>query len=127
MDYLCALFWIWECQGRTASFSTNMVPGQLLGSGVPTKDDQYSINWRNNIISVIITRARDRMKANLKPNILSWIILKKKLSVISKLFPLNCIFHYISNCSKVLEFCLTSFFNLKSWRVKFRNLELPVH
>ena len=58
----------------------------------------------------------------LKPNILSCIIiLKKKWSVISKLFPLNWIFHYISNFSKVSEFYLTSFFNIKSWREKIRN------
>ena len=60
---------------------------------------------------------------------MSWIILKKKWSVISKLFLLNWIFHYISNWSKVLEFYLTSFFNMKSWRVKFRNFidKFPVH
>ena len=39
-----------------------MVPGQLLGSRVPTKDDEYSINWRNNIAAVI-TRVRDTKKA----------------------------------------------------------------
>ena len=68
-------------------------------------------------------------KSNEKPNILSCIILKKTWSVISKLFLLNCIFHYISNWSKVLEFYLTSFFNMKSWRVKFRNFlgDFPVH
>ena len=60
---------------------------------------------------------------------MSCIILKKTWSVISKLFLLNCIFHYISNWSKVLEFYLTSFFNMKSWRVKFRNFlgDFPVH
>ena len=60
---------------------------------------------------------------------MSCIILKKSWSVISKLFLLNSIFHYISNWSKVLEFYLTSFFNMKSWRVKFRNLlgNFPVH
>ena len=60
---------------------------------------------------------------------MSCIILKKKWSVISKLFPLNCIFLYISNWSKVLEFYLISSFNMKSWRVKFRNFlgDLPVH
>ena len=40
-----------------------MAPGQLLGSRVPTKDEEYNINWRNNIIAVIIIRARDTMKA----------------------------------------------------------------
>ena len=76
-----------------------------------------------------VIRWRQFKKKNLKLNILSWIILKKKWSVISKLFPLNCIFHYISNWSKVLEFYLTSFFNMKSWRVKFRNFlgDFPVH
>ena len=60
---------------------------------------------------------------------MSCIILKKTWSVISKLFLLNCIFHYISNWSKVLEFYLTSFFNTKSWRIKFRNFlgDVPVH
>ena len=60
---------------------------------------------------------------------MSCIILKKTWSVISKLFLLNCISHYISNWSKVLEFYLTSFFNMKSWRVKFRNFlgDFPVH
>ena len=60
---------------------------------------------------------------------MSCIILKKTWSVISKLFLLNCIFHYISNWSKVLEFYLTSFFNMKSWRVKFINFlgDFPVH
>ena len=52
---------------------------------------------------------------------MSCIILKKKRFVISKLFLLNWIFHYISNWSKVLEFYLTFFFNIKSWRVKVRN------
>ena len=74
----------------------------------------HVIRWRN-------------LKRHLKPKVLSCIILKKKLSVRSKLFPLNWIFHYISNWSRVLEFYLTSFFNLKCWRVKFRNLELPAH
>ena len=60
---------------------------------------------------------------------MSWIILKKTWFVISKLFLLNSIFHYINNWSKVLEFYLTSFFNIKSWRVKFRNFlgSFPVH
>ena len=59
----------------------------------------------------------------------SWIIFKKEWFVVSKLFLLNCIFHYISNWSKVLEFYLKSFFNMKSWRVKFRNFlgNFPVH
>ena len=35
--------------------------------------------------------------------------------------------YYISNWSKVVKFYLTPFFNLKSWTVKFQNLELPVH
>ena len=66
---------------------------------------------------------------NKKPNILSCIIIKKKWSVISKLFLLNCIFLYISNLSKVLEFYLMSFFSMKRWRVKFRNSlgNFPVH
>ena len=41
---------------RTASYLTGIVPGQLLGShffGVPTKDDEYCTNWRNNIVAVI--------------------------------------------------------------------------
>ena len=60
---------------------------------------------------------------------MSCIIFKKTWSVISKLFLLNSIFHYISNWSKVLEFYLTSFFNMKSWRVKFINFlgDFPVH
>ena len=60
---------------------------------------------------------------------MSCIILQKKWSVIGKLFPLNFIFYYNSNWSKVLEFYLTSFFNIKSWGVKFRNLlgDFPVH
>ena len=37
-----------------------MVSGQLLVSRVPTKDEEYSVNWRNNIVAVI-TRARDTM------------------------------------------------------------------
>ena len=72
---------------------------------------------------------RQFKKTNSKPNILRRIILKNTWSVISKLFLLNCSFHYISNWSKVLEFYLTSFFNMNSWRVKFRNFlgDLPVH
>ena len=78
---------------------------------------------------LVIRRWRQFKKTNQKPNILSCIILKKTRSVISKLFLLNCIFYDISNWSKVLEFYLTSFFNMKSWRVKFRNFlgDLPVH
>ena len=78
---------------------------------------------------LVIRWWRQFKKSNEKPNILSCIILKKTWSVISKLFLLNCIFHYISNWSKVLEFYLTSFFNMKSWRVKFRNFlgDFPVH
>ena len=62
-------------------------------------------------------------------NILSWIILKRKWSDITKLFLLNCIFHYISNWSKVLGLYLTSFLNVKSWIVKWRNFlgNFPVH
>ena len=52
---------------------------------------------------------------------MSCYILKKTWSAISKLFLLKCISRYISNWSKVLEFYLTSFRNMKSWRVKFRN------
>ena len=52
---------------------------------------------------------------------MSCYILKETWSVISKLFLLKCISRYISNWSKVLEFYLTSFRNMKSWRVKFRN------
>ena len=60
---------------------------------------------------------------------MSCIILKETWSVVSKIFLLSCFFHYISNSSKVLEFYLTSFFNVKSWRVKFRNFldNFPVH
>ena len=60
---------------------------------------------------------------------MSYIILKKTWFVISKLLLLNWIFHYISSWSTVLESYLTSFFNMKSWRVKFRNFlhDLPVH
>ena len=69
-----------------------------------------------------------KLKAILK-DILSCIILKKKWSVISKLFPLNSIFLYISNWSKALEFYLMSFFNIKSWSAKFINFldDFPVH
>ena len=52
---------------------------------------------------------------------MSCIIHKKTWSFISRFFLLNCIFHYISNWSKVLEFYLASLFNMKGWRVKFRN------
>ena len=46
-----------------------MVPGQLLVSQVPTKGDEYSINCRSNIVTVI-TRARDTYdKGNLKRQI----------------------------------------------------------
>ena len=102
-----------------------------LTFGVPTKDDEYSTNWRNNTV-VVITRDTV-MKAIYKEikNQTFWVALslKKTWSVISKLFLLNCIFHYVSNWSKVLEFYLTSFFNMKSWRVKFRNFlgDFPVH
>ena len=61
-----------------------------------------------------------KWKAILK-DILSCIVLKKKWSVISKLFPLNCIFFYISSWSKVLKFYLMSFFNMESWSLNFRN------
>ena len=65
-------------------------------------------------------------KGNLKRQIKNrtfWVenILIKTWSVIRKLFLLNCIFHYISNSSEVFQFYLTSFFNMKSWRVKFIN------
>ena len=43
---------------RNAPFLTGTVPGQLLGSRVPTKEDEYSTNWRNNIVAVI---TRDRV------------------------------------------------------------------
>ena len=61
--------------------------------------------------------------------ILSCIFPKKSWSIISKSLPLNCIIHYIINWSKVLEFYLTAFFNMTSWRVKFRNFleDFPVH
>ena len=52
------------------------------------------------------------------------------MTVISQLFLLNCIFHYISNWSNVLVLYLTSFFNMKSCcRVKFRDFlyDFPVH
>ena len=77
---------------------------------------------------LVIRWWRQFKKTNKKPNILSCIILKK-ISVVSKLFLLNCIFHYISNWSKVLELYLTSVFNMKSWRVKFGNFlgDFPVH
>ena len=55
---------------RTAQFLTVIVPGQLLGSHffrVPTKEDEYSTNWRNNIVAVI---TRDRViDGNLKRQI----------------------------------------------------------
>ena len=78
---------------------------------------------------LVIRWRRQYKKKNEKSNILSCISLKKTWSVIIKLFLLNCIFHYISNWSQVLEFYLTSFFNMKSWRVKFRNFlgDFPVH
>ena len=46
-----------------------------------------------------------------------------------KLSSLNCIFHYISNWSNVLDFYLKSLFNTKSLRVKFRNFlgNISVH
>ena len=60
---------------------------------------------------------------------MSCIILKKTWSVISESFLLSWIFHYISNWSKLLEFYLTSFFNIKSWRVIVINFlgGFPVH
>ena len=69
-----------------------------------------------------------KWKAILK-DILSCIILKKKWSVINKLFPINCIFLYISSWSKVLEFYLMSFFNMESWSLNFRNFldDFQVH
>ena len=98
---------------------------------VSTKDDEYSTNWRNNIVAVINRDAviKTIKKNKLKPNIVSCIILKKKWYAVSKLFLPNCIFHYISNWSKVFELYLTSFSYTNSWRVKFRNFlgNLPVH
>ena len=95
-----------------------------------TKDEEYSINCRNNIVAVIDRwSGRQFKKKNWKPNILSYIILKKKCSGMSKLFPLCCIFLYISKWSKVLEFYLMHFFNMKSRSVKFRHFldNFPVH
>ena len=75
---------------------------------VPTKDDQYSTNWRDNIVAVInrdrVIDANLQCQGKLKTKyciLVSCIILKKKGYVVSKLFLLNCIFHYISNWSKV--------------------------
>ena len=60
---------------------------------------------------------------------MSCIILKKTWSVINKLFLLNCIFHYISNWLKVLDFYQHGVFNMKSRRVKFINFlgDFAVH
>ena len=63
---------------------------------------------------LVIRWWRQYKKTNWKPNILREIILKKKWSVISNLFLLSCIFHYISNWWKELGLFLTSFFNMKS-------------
>ena len=91
---------------------------------VPTKGDEYSTNGRNNIVAVI---TRDMVKIK---NRTFWVELssRKKWSVISNLFLLNYIYHYISKWSTVLELYRTSFFSMKSWRVKFRNFlgDLPV-
>ena len=48
---------------RTAQFLTGASPGMSYFR-VPTKDEEYSTNWRNNIVTVI---TRDRvLKENLK-------------------------------------------------------------
>ena len=120
---------------RTAYFLTGIVLGQLLGSHflvhhkrmtttVPTGETTLLLQ-----LLLLIRWWRQFKKKLKKPNILSCIVLKKTWSVISKLFLLNCISHYISYWSKILEFYLTPFFNMKSWRVKFRNFwgDFPVH
>ena len=73
----------------------------------PTKDEKYSINWRNNIVAVITPYLwYHGDEGNLKKQIKNgtfWVELssRKKLSVIRKLFLLSFIFHYISNCLKI--------------------------
>ena len=42
---------------------------EILFSRVPTKDDEYNINWRNNIVAVITYDPRQVDEGNLKEQI----------------------------------------------------------
>ena len=112
--------------------SSRAAPG-ILFFRVPTKDHDYKLEKQhcyNGCSYFSWCSYEGNIKRQIK-NRTFWAALssRKKWSVISKLFLLNCIFPCISNWSQVLEFYLTSFFNMKSWRVKFRNFlgNLPVH
>ena len=76
----------------------------------PTNDDKYSTKRRNNIVLVI---TRHRVMKTIQQNKF------KKWYAVSRLFLLNCIFHYISNWSNKLELDLSSVFNMRSWSAKF--------
>ena len=108
----CLIF-NWHC--------SRAVPG-ISFSRMPTKDDEYSISCRNNFAAVIGSWSGRQFKKQIK-NRTFWVALssRKKWSVASKLFPPNYTFIYISNWANVLEFYLMSFFNMKSWSVKFGN------
>ena len=109
-------------------YSSREAPG-ISFFRIPTKDDEYSINWRDNI-AVVITRDSVIVKRHIKTEQFKLHYHQEKMIChLSKLFLLNCIFHYISNCSKESEFYLTSFFNMNGWRVKFRNFlgDFPVY
>ena len=118
-----------QCQERTPPRRSQ--PAQPQGSRATpppraTMMDERLIQYEsptNNIPAAITHHTPSGDEGNLKWQIKNqtfWVALspKKTWSVISKLFPLNCIFHYIGSWSKVLELYLKSFFNMKSWTVK---------
>ena len=105
---------------------SSRTPPKISFFRVPTKYDEYSIKTGEKILLQLLLVIPYVDESNLNRQIKNqtfWVALssKKTWSVVSKLFLLNCIFYYIGNWSKVLEFYLTSFFNMKSWRVKFIN------
>ena len=58
--------------GESCLILTGIVPEKPLGSHffrVPIKDDEYSINWRNNIVAVITCDTRYGDEGNLKRQI----------------------------------------------------------
>ena len=99
--------------------------------GVPTKNDEYEWRKLHNLKKQHCCSYyswygdEDNLKRQIKSQTF-WVALPQENI---KGHKLNSMFYYISNWSKVLEFYLTSFFNMKRWRVKFRHFlgNFPVH
>ena len=108
-------WWIFNCH------SCRVAP-EISFFRVTTKDDKQSTNWGSNIVTVI---TRDRViDGDLKGQIKNRTLhtcepQEKKWYVVCNAFLLNCVFHYISNWSKVFELYLTCFFTMKSKIQKF--------